>query len=138
MYVAIMTWNSGGIVLFNVNLFLDNYQFVPSNMKQSGNKQKFLWEWNSKNLYGKWNCKNGLSNSLGNSVLNAISYLMLWPKLWHLTGSIHVAKVLIMLLIPMCAQVFMILRHLIPELFQTSDTHLATSMLSDWIIVLYD
>ena len=38
MYVAIMTWNSGGIVLFNVNLFLDNYQFVQNNMKQSGIK----------------------------------------------------------------------------------------------------
>ena len=36
MYVGIMAWNSGGIVLFNVNLFLDNYQLVPNNMKQSG------------------------------------------------------------------------------------------------------
>ena len=36
MYVAIMTWNSGGIVLFNVNLFLDNYQFNRNIMKQSG------------------------------------------------------------------------------------------------------
>jgi len=38
MYVAIRTWDSGGIVLFNVNIFLDNYHFVPSNMKQSGTK----------------------------------------------------------------------------------------------------
>ena len=36
MYVEIMTWNSGGIMLFKVNLFLDNYQFNPNIMEQSG------------------------------------------------------------------------------------------------------
>ena len=36
IYVGIMTWNSGGIVLFNVNLFWDNYQFDRNNQKQSG------------------------------------------------------------------------------------------------------
>ena len=38
MYVAIISWNIGGIVLFNVHLFLDNYQFNPNIMKQSGIK----------------------------------------------------------------------------------------------------
>ena len=36
IYVGIMTWNGGGIVLFNVNLFRDNYQFDRNIQKQSG------------------------------------------------------------------------------------------------------
>ena len=58
MYVAIMTWNSGGIVLFNVNLFLDNYQFVQNNMKQSGNSLLF------DNFAGLKNKKGGKRQSI--------------------------------------------------------------------------